>query len=111
MTETAPPAFRNPKSSVVVFVAALVGRQPCAPPAAVRWAAPCSHKCRTPKRTAIFALLAILLVSSLAAGPDDRAELLKARESVWRSWFANDTKALEALVPPDTIVISSDEEK
>jgi ketosteroid isomerase-like protein len=60
---------------------------------------------------AIAALLAILLVSGLAAHPDDRAELLKARESVWRSWFANDTKALKVLVPPDTIVISSGEEK
>lgn len=60
---------------------------------------------------AIAALLGILLVSGLAAHPDDRAELLKARESVWRSWFANDTKALEVLVPPDTIVISSGEEK
>jgi hypothetical protein len=63
------------------------------------------------KSASIFALLAILLVSSLGAGSDDRAELLKARESVWRSWFANDTKALELLVPPDTIVISSGEEK
>jgi ketosteroid isomerase-like protein len=61
---------------------------------------------------AVAALLAVLLVSGSAARPDDdRAELLKARESVWRSWFANDTKALEALVPPDTIVISSGEEK
>jgi len=56
-------------------------------------------------------VFAILIVSGLAAGPDDQAELLKAREAVWRSWFANDTKALEALVPPDTIVISSGEEK
>ena len=56
-------------------------------------------------------VLAILLVSGLATRPDDRTELLKARESVWRSWFANDTKALEALVPPDTIVISSGEER
>jgi hypothetical protein len=55
--------------------------------------------------------LAILLASGLAARPDDRAKLLQAREAVWRSWFANDTKALEALVPPDTVVISSGEEK
>ncbi len=55
--------------------------------------------------------LAMLIVAGLAASPDDRAELLKAREAVWRAWFANDTKALEALVPPDTIVISSGEEK
>ncbi len=60
---------------------------------------------------AIAATLAILLVSALAAKPDDRAELLKTREAVWRAWFANDTKALEALVPPDTIVISAGEEK
>jgi hypothetical protein len=53
----------------------------------------------------------ILIVSGVSSRPDDRAKLLKARESVWRSWFANDTKALEALVPPDTIVISAGEEK
>jgi len=60
---------------------------------------------------AMAGALAILFSSGLAASPDDRAELLKAREAVWRSWFANDTKTLEALVPPDTIVISSGEEK
>jgi Domain of unknown function (DUF4440) len=55
--------------------------------------------------------LVLLIVSGLAAMPDDRAELLKAREAVWRSWFANDRKTLEVLVPKDTIVISSGEEK
>jgi hypothetical protein len=60
---------------------------------------------------AMAGALAILFAFGLAASPDDRAELLKAREAVWRSWFANDTKTLEALVPPDTIVISSGEEK
>jgi hypothetical protein len=60
---------------------------------------------------AMAGVLAILLVSGLSARSDDRTELLKARESVWRSWFANDTKALEVLVPPDTIVISAGEEK
>jgi ketosteroid isomerase-like protein len=55
--------------------------------------------------------LAILLVSGLAAGADDRAELLKAREAVWRAWFVNDTKTLEAMVPPDTIVIGSGQEE
>jgi hypothetical protein len=54
----------------------------------------------------------VLLAASLLATPaDDRAELLSAREAVWRAWFANDTKALEALVPTGTIVISSGEEK
>lgn len=55
--------------------------------------------------------LAILIVSDSAARPDDRTELLKVREEVWRAWFVNDTKTLDALVPPDTIVISSGEEK
>ena len=59
----------------------------------------------------VAASLAILIASGLAVGPDDRAELLNAREAVWRAWFANDTKTLERLVPPDTIVISAGEEK
>jgi len=54
---------------------------------------------------------ALLIVSGLAARGDDRAGLLKAREAVWRAWFADDRKALEALVPQDTIVISAGEEK
>jgi ketosteroid isomerase-like protein len=56
------------------------------------------------------AALAVLLVVG-SARPDDRAELLKVREDVWRAWFVNDTKSLKALVPPDTIVISAGEEK
>jgi len=55
--------------------------------------------------------LPTLLVSGLAARPDDRAELLKARETVWRAWFVNDTKILEVMVPPDTIVIGSGQER
>ena len=54
---------------------------------------------------------AVVLGSRFAAARDERAELLKVRESVWRAWFVNDTKALEQLVPLDTIVISSGEEK
>jgi len=60
---------------------------------------------------AIAGALAILIVADSAARPDDRTELLKVREQVWRAWFVNDTKTLDALVPPDTIVISSGEEK
>jgi ketosteroid isomerase-like protein len=60
---------------------------------------------------AMAGALAILVVSDSAARPDDRTELLKVREEVWRAWFVNDTKTLDALVPPDTIVISSGEEK
>ena len=60
---------------------------------------------------AMAGALAILIVSDSAARPDDRTELLKVREEVWRAWFVNDTKTLDALVPPGTIVISSGEEK
>jgi ketosteroid isomerase-like protein len=60
---------------------------------------------------AMVGALSVLLVSGLAARPDDRAELLKAREAVWRAWFANDTKTLEAMVPPDTIVIGAGQER
>lgn len=58
-----------------------------------------------------FAVLSVLIGSRLSARPDDREKLLQVRESVWRAWFANDTKALEKLVPGDTIVISSGEGK
>jgi Domain of unknown function (DUF4440) len=55
--------------------------------------------------------VAVGIGSHFASARDERAELLKVRESVWRAWFVNDAKALEQLVPPDTIVISSGEEK
>jgi Domain of unknown function (DUF4440) len=60
---------------------------------------------------AIAGALAMVMASGSAARSDDRAELLKVREEVWRAWFVNDTKSLEALVPRDTIVISAGEEK
>jgi ketosteroid isomerase-like protein len=60
---------------------------------------------------ALIALLATLPASGWTSAPDDREELLKVRETVWRAWFDNDTNALQKLVPPDTIVISSGEEK
>jgi uncharacterized protein (TIGR02246 family) len=59
----------------------------------------------------ITALALFAAVPRWAAAQEDRAELLKVRESVWRAWFAGDTKALEDLVPPDTIVMSASEEK
>jgi Domain of unknown function (DUF4440) len=61
--------------------------------------------------TALILFPAILITSMHASKGDDRAELLKVRETVWRAWFADDTKLLEELVPPDTLVISSGEEK
>jgi hypothetical protein len=61
--------------------------------------------------TVTIGVLVLLIGSGLAAGQDERANLLKVREDVWRAWFANDTKTLEKLVPSDTIAISSGEEK
>ncbi len=58
----------------------------------------------------LIALLAMLTAAGHASDTQDNAELLKVRETVWRAWFANDTKALRELVPPDTIVISAGEE-
>jgi ketosteroid isomerase-like protein len=60
---------------------------------------------------ATIAAAAMLLGFESAASSDERAGLLKVREAVWRAWFANDRKALEKLVPPDTIAISAGEEK
>jgi hypothetical protein len=55
--------------------------------------------------------LVMLIPTSLVCGQNDQKELLNVREAVWRAWFAGDTKTLEQLVPADTIVISSGEEK
>ena len=57
----------------------------------------------------VAAALAMTAGPSATAKPDERAELLKVREAVWRSWFANDTPTLEQLVPADTVVINADE--
>jgi ketosteroid isomerase-like protein len=56
-------------------------------------------------------VLALVCLRGAAAGTDERTELLRVREQVWRAWFANDTKTLAELVPADTIVISSGEPK
>jgi ketosteroid isomerase-like protein len=39
------------------------------------------------------------------------AELLRAREAVWRAWFANDRVALEKALPEDIIAINNGDEK
>jgi hypothetical protein len=36
---------------------------------------------------------------------DERASLMKAREAVWRAWFAGDQAALTKLLPPELITI------
>jgi Domain of unknown function (DUF4440) len=56
-------------------------------------------------------MVALLAGFSAVSRADERADLLKVREQVWRAWFANDKLNLEKLVPPDTLVISSGEEK
>jgi len=61
--------------------------------------------------TIAIAMLAALSLKGVTPGTDERTELLHVREAVWRAWFSNDTKALEELVPPDTIVISAGEPK
>jgi len=61
--------------------------------------------------TAGIVILGSLIGAGWALAQDDRGEILKVRETVWRSWFADDTKTLEKLVPSDTIVISAGEEK
>jgi ketosteroid isomerase-like protein len=59
---------------------------------------------------AILSLAALGSVNSAAQNPDDR-ELLHARETVWRAWFAGDTNTLRQLVPPETVVMSGGEEQ
>jgi hypothetical protein len=59
-----------------------------------------------------IALTAFILGLSLsgfgaAVNPADQGDLLRARELVWRAWFAGDTKTLSDLLPPETIAISS----
>lgn len=66
---------------------------------------------RTVRITIGICVLGMLMGPGTAYGQNERGEILKVRESVWRAWFANDAKALERLVPADTIVISSDEAK
>ena len=38
-------------------------------------------------------------------GDDEKASLLKAREAVWRAWFAGDLKTLRELLPPELITL------
>jgi Domain of unknown function (DUF4440) len=47
----------------------------------------------------------------LSAQKQNDEQLLHVRETVWRAWFAGDTKTLEELIPPESVVISGGEEK
>jgi ketosteroid isomerase-like protein len=55
--------------------------------------------------------IAIPSATRLPAQKQNDEELLRARESVWRAWFAGDTKTLQELVPPETIVMSGGEKE
>jgi hypothetical protein len=59
----------------------------------------------------IAALGIVVGTLRLSAQRQSDEDLLHARETVWRAWFAGDTKTLEELVPPETIVMSGGEEK
>jgi len=52
---------------------------------------------------------ASLCATNLAAQQSGDEELLQARETVWRAWFAGDIRTLEKLVPAETIVMSGGE--
>lgn len=60
---------------------------------------------------AVFYLFVATVASARTVGSDQRNEILKAREAVWRAWFNNDQATLKELVPEETIVFSSDEAK
>lgn len=55
--------------------------------------------------------LTTLTAAKLFAQKQNDEELLRARETVWRAWFAGDIKTLEELVPPETIVMSGGEKE
>jgi hypothetical protein len=42
---------------------------------------------------------------------DERADLMKAREAVWRAWFAGDQAALRTLLPPELMTIEPGSDK
>lgn len=58
----------------------------------------------------VVAALALSFSITRAQVNDDDA-ILRCRESVWRAWFANDTKTLQELVPAEAIAISPSEDE
>jgi ketosteroid isomerase-like protein len=59
---------------------------------------------------ALMALVTMAPMFAQGASTEDRDAILKARETVWRAWFAGDIPTLQRLVPAETIVISGGEE-
>ncbi len=60
--------------------------------------------------SAVFCI-AGLSTAKMSAQKQKDEDLLRARETVWRAWFAGDTKTLEELVPAETIVMSGGEQE
>jgi ketosteroid isomerase-like protein len=58
----------------------------------------------------LMALVATAPAFAQGASVADQDAILKAREAVWRAWFAGDIPILKGLVPEETIVISGGEE-
>jgi hypothetical protein len=63
-----------------------------------------------------FAIVAAFCITTLSAATavaqkQHDEELLHARESIWRAWFAGDTKSLAELIPAETIVMSGGEKE
>jgi len=52
----------------------------------------------------------VLLFTAIAAAQSSDRGLLQAREKVWRAWFDGDAATLQAMVPPDTLVMSLGDE-
>jgi len=55
--------------------------------------------------------IAALSAAKLSAQTQNDEELLRVRETVWRAWFAGNTKTLAELVPAETIVMSGGEKE
>ena len=53
--------------------------------------------------------LAADLQQAQIMGPEERQELLTAREAVWRSWFSDDSSRLAELLPSELIAIDQSE--
>jgi ketosteroid isomerase-like protein len=60
-------------------------------------------------RLALPALGALLAVAPLCSAAPAEADLLAARETVWRAWFAHDVAAFDGIVPADLIAMGAAE--
>jgi ketosteroid isomerase-like protein len=61
----------------------------------------------------LFVATTIIVTIAAAANAqsNEDAAILRCRETVWRAWFANDSKTLAELVPAEAIAISPSEDQ